>query len=396
MWNHTYGGSDSENCFSLLKANDGGYVMAGRTYSFGAGDADVWLLKTDQYGNLEWDKTFGTVYYEDSQDLIITDDGGYLIIGRSTNFGAGDSDLWLIKTDLFGNMEWNKTIGGIGYDKAWRIIKTSDGNYALAGITDSFGAGENDYWLLKTDYLGNVIWNTTIGGVGDDRARCLINTSDGGFLLTGWSNSYGAGGLDVWLVKTDAFGNHQWNSTYGGIDTERSTSLISTNDGGYIIAGNTASFGEGETDIYVVKTDFQGNMQWNRTYGGAAGESSSIIINTDDGGYAIACHTYSFGFGENDILFIKTDQNGNVVFNQTYGGEMEDTPRAIIESDGGYVIAGHTASFGAGGNDFWLIKTDENGVIPEFASWMILPMVAMASFVIIIIRKRLTKNGTPT
>ena len=392
MWNQTYGGTASENCFSLLKTNDGGYVMIGHTYSFGAGDADVWLVKTDQYGSLEWDKTFGTIDYEDSQDIITTNDGGYLIVGRSTTFGAGDSDLWLIKTNSLGNMQWNKTIGGIGYDKAWRIIKTSDGNYAFAGITNSFGAGENDYWLLKTDYQGNVMWNTTIGGIGDDRARCLINTLDGGFLLTGWSNSYGAGGLDIWLVKTDAFGNHQWNSTYGGIEVERSTSLISTNDGGYIIAGSTASFGEGETDIYIVKTDLQGNMQWNKTYGGPAGESASKIINTNDGGYGIACHTYSFGLGENDIWFIKTDQNGNVVFNQTYGGEMAETPRAIIESDGGYVIAAHTVSFGAGENDFWLIKTDENGVIPEFPSWMILPLFLTATLIGIIVRKRLVRT----
>ena len=393
MWNQTYGGPASENCFSLLKTNDGGYVMAGHTYSFGAGNADVWLIKTDLHGNLEWNKTFGTPDYEDSTDLLITDDGGYLIVGRCTTFGAGDNDLWLIKTNSVGDMQWNKTIGGIGYDKAWKVIKTSDGNYAFAGITDSFGAGGNDYWLFKTDYLGNIIWNTTIGGIGDDRARCLINTIDGGFLLTGWSNSYGAGALDIWLVKTDGDGVHQWNSTYGGNETERSSSLISTNDGGYIIAGNTASFGEGETVIYVVKTDFQGNMQWNKTYGGSAGESAARIIQTIDGGYGIACHTYSFGLGENDIWFIKTDQNGNVIFNQTYGGEMADTARVIIESDGGYVVAGQTASFGSGENDFWLIKTDENGVIPEFSSWIILPLCISMGFVVFITKKKLLRKN---
>ena len=269
------------------------------------------------------------------------------------------------------------------------ISPTLSASFGRATKSDSFGAGEHDYWLLKTDHLGNVIWNTAIGGTGDDRARCLINTSDGGFLLTGWSNSYGAGALDVWLVKTDAFGNHQWNATYGGVGTERSSSLISTNDGGYIIAGNTASFGEGETDIYVVKADVQGNMEWNRTYGGPAGETSTKIINTDDGGYGIAGRTYSFGSGESDIWFIKIDQNGNMVFNQTYGGEMAEISHSIIENDdGGYVIAGVTASFGAGENDFWLIKTDEYGVIPEFPSWVIfLILVTMSSLVISFKRK---------
>jgi hypothetical protein len=396
MWNQTYGGPASENCFSLLKTNDGGYAMAGHTYSLGAGDADVWLVKTDQFGNLQWNQTFGTAGYEDAQDLLITDDGGYLIVARSTTFGAGDNDLWLIKTDTLGNMQWNKTIGGIDYDKAWRIIKTPDENYAFAGITRSFGAGGNDYWLLKTDYLGNVIWNTTIGGTGDDRARCLINTPDGGFLLTGWSNSYGAGALDVWLVKTDSLGNHQWNATYGGIETERSSSLISTNDGGYIIAGNTASFGEGETDIFVVKTDFQGNMEWNRTYGGPAGEISTKIINTDDGGYGIAGRTYSFGSGESDIWFIKIDQNGNIVFNQTYGGEMADISHSIIENDdGGYVISGYTASFGAGEDDFWLIKTDEYGVIPEFPSGEIFLIVVTISLFVITFKTKNKKQLFP-
>lgn len=393
MWNQTYGGSASENCFSLLKADDGGYVMAGHTFSFGNGDADVWLVKTDQYGNLDWDKTFGTAGYEDSQDLIKTDDGGYLIVGRCNSFGAGDNDLWLIKTDSFGNMQWNKTIGGVGYDKAWKIIPTTDGNYAFAGITDSFGSGENDYWLLKTDYQGNVLWNTTIGGIGDDRARCLVNTVDGGFLLTGWSNSYGAGGLDIWLVKVDSFGNHQWNSTFGGEEVERSTSLISTNDGGCIIAGNTASFGEGETDIFIVKTDSEGNMQWNRTCGGSQGESASKIISTDDGGYGIVGHTYSFGLGENDIWFIKIDQTGNVVLNQTYGGELSETSHCILENDDGYVIAGFTDSFGVGENDFWLIKTDKNGIIPEFSSSIILILFFIISVVSLVSTNYLRKNS---
>jgi hypothetical protein len=114
VWNQTYGGSASESCFSVLKADDGGYVMVGDTFSFGNGDADVWLVKTDEHGNLVWNRTFGTLGYEDSQDLIKTVDGGYLIVGRCNSFGAGDSDLWLIKTDSFGNMQWNKTIGGTG------------------------------------------------------------------------------------------------------------------------------------------------------------------------------------------------------------------------------------------------------------------------------------------
>jgi hypothetical protein len=390
MWNQTYGGTASENCFSMVQADDGGFTLIGNTYSFGAGDADIWLVKTDSNGNMEWNKTFGTEGYEVAQDLIVTDDEGYIILGQTTSFGAGEGDAWLIKTDSIGNMQWNKTYGGIGSDKGWKIIRTSDNGYAIAGITNSYGQGGNDYWLFKTDSVGTLQWNMTFGGTEDERARGIIETADNGFLLTGWSGSYGAGGLDYWLVKTDPNGNHEWNQTYGGTDTERAIATISTNDGGYITAGNTASFGQGETDFYLVKIDNSGNMAWNKTYGGAEAETPFSIIKTTDGGYGVAGHSYSLGAGENDFWFVKTDSTGNILFNQTYGGEMSDTSRALIQTpDGGYIIAGFTASFGQGENDFWLIKTDENGIIPEFPSWIILPLFLTVTLVAILMKKRM-------
>ena len=390
MWNQTYGGTASETCFSIVQADDGGFTLIGSTYSFGAGDADIWLVKTDSNGNMEWNKTFGTEGFEVAQDLIVTDDEGYIILGQTTSFGAGEGDVWLIKTDSTGNMQWNKTYGGIGGDKGWKIITTSDNGYAIAGITDSYGQGGNDYWLFKTDSLGTLQWNMTFGGTEDERARGIIETTDNGFLLTGWSGSYGAGGLDIWLVKTDSNGNPEWNQTYGGADTERGISTIPTNDGGYITAGNTASFGQGETDLYLVKIDNSGNMAWNKTYGGAAAETPFSIIKTTDGGYGVVGHSYSFGAGENDFWFVKTDSTGNILFNQTYGGEMSDTSRALIQTpDGGYLIAGFTASFGQGENDYWLIKTDENGIIPEFPSWIIIPIFLAATLFVIVYKKRL-------
>jgi len=370
MWNQTYGGPAIEDCFYATETTDGGCAMVGYTYSFGSGDADIWLVKTDLYGNLEWNRTFGTQDYEAAQHLIATDDGGYIIVGTCIPFGFDNRDVWLIKTDSSGNIQWNKTYGGNGDDKAWRIIKTSDTGYAIVGRTNSYGQGANDYLLFKTDSSGNIQWNTTFGGVEEESARGILETPDNGFLLTGWSASYGAGKLDYWLVKTDVAGNHEWNQTYGGTETERAITTIPTNDGNYITLGNSASFGQGETDIYLVKTDNSGNLVWNITYGGPLAETPFDIIKTSDGGYGITGHTYSFGVGENDIWFIKTDSRGNMIFNQTYGGEMADSSRAIIQkSDGGYVIAGSTYSLGQGENDFWLIKTNENGVIPEFRLW---------------------------
>jgi hypothetical protein len=370
MWNQTYGGPATEDCSSAIETSDGGYAMVGRTYSFGAGDADIWLVKTDSYGNLEWNKTFGTPDYEEANHLTSTDDGGYIIVGTITPLGFDYRDVWLIKTDSSGNLQWNRTYGGNGDDKPWRIIETADNGYAVVGRTDSYGQGATDYWLFKIDSSGSIQWNTTFGGMEVESARGILETSDNGFLLTGWSGSFGAGMLDYWLVKTDEAGNHMWNHTYGGVENERAITTIPTDDGNYITVGNSASFGQGETDVYLVKTDNSGNLIWNITYGGASAETPFDIIKTSDGGYGITGHSYSFGVGENDIWFVKIDSSGNMIFNQTYGGERADTSRAVFQkSDGGYVIAGSTFSFGQGEDDFWLIKTDENGAIPEFPSW---------------------------
>jgi hypothetical protein len=248
--------------------------------------------------------------------------------------------------------------------------------------------------LFKIDSMGNLEWSTTFGGAEEESARGILETPDNGFLITGWSGSYGAGELDYWLVKTDENGRHEWNQTYGGIKTERALTTILTNDGNYITLGNSASFGQGETDLLLVKIDIFGNQIWNMTYGGTAAETPFDIINTLDGGYGIIGRSYSFGAGEDDVWFIKTDNDGNMIFNQTYGGELADSGRSIFQkSDRGYILAGSTSSFGQGENDFWLIKTNENGLIPEFPSWMLLPLFLGVSIVALISRKPLRKNS---
>jgi hypothetical protein len=389
IWTETYGGPENDVCTSMVKTDDGGFTLVGYTYSFGIADSEIWLIKIDVIGNMEWNKTYGTSGYETARDLILTDDG-YIILGETTSFGAGENDIWLIKTDFSGNMQWNKTYGGIGGDRGWKIIKTSDNGYAIAGFTNSFGEGGNDYWLFKIDSFGIVQLNMTFGGIGDDRCRDIITTTDDGFLLTGWSNSYSQGDIDYWIVKTDSNGELEWNQTYGGTDTERGLATICTNDNGYLTIGNTGSFGNGGADYYLVKSDNFGNLIWNQTYGGAEAETPTSIIETTDGGYAVAGRTYSFGAGESDIWLLKIDSSGMILFNQTYGGEMSDTSQTIIQTpDGGYVIAGSTVSFGLGENDFWVIKTDEYGIIPEFPSYaVIILLLSIVTVVAIIHRKK--------
>jgi len=255
-----------------------------------------------------------------------------------------------------------KAIGGPESEEGHSLIQTSDGGYAIAGYTKSFGAGYRDVYVVKLDAKGNLQWTKTIGGPGTEEGRSLIQTSDGGYAIAGYTESFGAGDEDVYVVKLDANGNLQWTKTIGGPEPEEGSSLIQTSDGGYAIAGFTISFCAGGNDVYVVKLDAHGNLQWTKTIGGSAVEGSSSLIQTSDGGYAIAGLTNSFGAGDYDVYVVKLDAKGNLQWTKTIGGPGGDWGHSLIQtSDGGYVIAGSTSSFGAGGADVYVIKLDKNG-----------------------------------
>ena len=398
VWSHTHGETDSDQAYSLVKTSDGGYALACNTWSFGAGESDFWLIKTDNSGNMEWNKTYGGTGYEVATCLVQTIDGGYALTGQTESSGAGLGDFWLVKTDEQGNMEWSRAYGGTRREEAYSMVQTSDGGYALTGYTYSFGTRQEgilldgDIWVVKTDTSGNMQWNKTYGGTGDDWARSIIQTNDGGYAIAGRTGSFGTGGSsDFWLIKTDANGNMMWNRTYGGIGNERAYSLIKTSDGGYALAGVSNSFGAGENSFWLVKTDSLGNMEWNQTYGREA--AATTLVETADGGYALTGGTTSLGFGNSDVWLIKTDSSGNMEWNHVYGGERNDAANALVEnSDGGYTLAGGTESFGAGSHDVWLIRTSELGV-PEFPSWIILPFVVIATVVAVIFKKRIAKTS---
>jgi len=202
----TFGGSDYDAAYSIQQTSDGGYIVAGVTASFGTGDEDVFLLKTDASGNLQWAETFGGVYFDVAYSVQQTSDGGYIVAGYTYSFGAGSYDVFLLKTDASGNLQWAKTFGGSGGDYAWSVQQTSDGGYIVAGFTGSFGAG-GDVFLLKTDASGNLQWAKTFGGSDYDRTYSVQQTIDGGYIVAGRTSSFGAGGYDAFLLKTDANGN---------------------------------------------------------------------------------------------------------------------------------------------------------------------------------------------
>lgn len=242
--------------------------------------------------------------------------------------------------------EWNKTFGGSNDDEGRVVHQTSDGGYILAGYTRSFGAGGHDVWLLKTDDKGDEQWNKTFGGSSDDRAYSVQQTTDGGFVVVGQTNSYGAGWLDVYLIKTDYSGDKQWSKTLGGLYHDVGYSVKQTSDGGYIIAGYTEFYGAGVRDVWLIKTDASGNEQWNKTFDSVDYdyECGWSVQQTSDGGFIIAAHVYS----ARDYL-IKTDANGNEQWNKTLEGFGHgDAPYSVQQtSDDGFIVAGATWYAGA-------------------------------------------------
>ena len=354
-WNRTYGGAEWEVAKSVVQTSDRGYAIAGYTDSFGAGSWDMWLIKTDAAGNVQWNKTYGGTGYEEAYSVVQTFDGGYALAGETWSFETVNPDFWLVKTDSTGNMQWNKTYGGTQGETAYSVIQTFDGGYALAGMA-TISIDDKDFWLVKTDSAGNMQWNKTYGGAGYEEAYSVVQTFDGGYALAGY-NSTGFGlPPDLQWVKTDSAGNMQWIRTYGGAEWDFAYSVVQTFDGGYALAGGTRSYGAGSWDMWLIKTDAAGNVQLNKTYGGAPDDCAYSVAQTFDGGYAIAGYTVSYSVGMDDFWLVKTDSTGNMQWNQTYGGTPGETAYSVIQTfDGGYALAG-TAAISIDDEDFWLVK----------------------------------------
>jgi len=368
-WYATYGGIGEERTWgwrSVIETADGGYALVGSTTSFGAGNRDFWLVKTDMSGNVLWNRTYGRPYIDDAYSIIQTSDGGYVVAGASWNESRNAFDLFLVKTDTEGNMEWNLTYirdnsgGYLDWGCASSIVQTTDGGYILAGSVrhhPDHPTGDWDAWLVKTDSNGTVEWDRPYGGGADEGAHDVLQTIDGGYIFVGTTVSYGAGSGDVWLVKTDASGIPQWTKTFGGSNWDDGWSISNTSDGGYIIGGATSSFGAGSYDFWLIKTDANGTQQWSKSYGDIDEDFAWSVIETKDGGYALAGYTKSFGAGESDFLLVKTDSSGKQEWNKTFGGTNHDVATSIVQTHGGrYVITGFTNSFGSGSYDFLLVK----------------------------------------
>ncbi|MHC4083666.1 MAG: hypothetical protein ACYSWZ_03080 [Planctomycetota bacterium] len=365
QWQKTFGGNNYEFGYSVQQTDDSGYIIAGATYSYGVSSGDVYLVKTEPNGNSEWEKTFGGSSYDTGYSVQQTADGGYIIVGSTESYGAGFSDVYLIKTEPNGNSRWQKTFGGSSDERCHSFQQISSGGYIIAGGTWSYGAGSYDVYLIKTDPNGDKKWQKSFGGTDWDFGLSVQQTTDDGYIIAGYTFSYGAGDSDVYLIKTDPNGIKKWQKTFGGSESDRGSSVQQTTDGGYIIAGYTRSYGAGDYDVYLIKTDPNGDMDWQKTFGGSNWDVGLSVQQTSDGGYIIAgCMTSPLAEREN-VYFIKTDPNGNSRWQKTFGESnyIDRAYSARQTSDRGYVIAGFTYSYGAGKNDVYLVKLCPDGTL---------------------------------
>jgi hypothetical protein len=372
IWSKLYSINDCDNLRSGQITSDGGYIIAGWGGDCWDDFWSSWLIKLDVYGDTSWTKKYNSWDYQ--ADIKIysvqqTPDGGYIFTGSCDPepYGEETSQIWLVKTDPSGDTSWTRTYAG---EAGYSVQQTLDQGYIIAGVKS------DDIVLIKTDSGGDTSWTKRYGGTGMDETFQLIRTGDQGYNIAGRTSSYGSGAMDVWLIKTNSSGDTLWTKTYGGTGDDMANSVQQTSDGGYIIAGETSSSGEGKKDLLLIKTDPAGNTVWSKTYGGVEDDMAKSVQQTVDGGYIVAGETESFGTGYiwdiGNIWLLKTNPAGDIHWSKTYSTAREyyemkqyhHGARSVQQTcDKGYFIAGSKVSAGGSSWRFmiYLIKTDSLG-----------------------------------
>ena len=402
-WEKNYGGSDLDALSGISNDIDGGYVLAGMTRSTDKdvqsgvkGGFDAWVVKTDTSGLLLWEKTYGGSEGDQLQTILTTPDSGYIFGGITASKGNGSGDIWIIKLDKIGAIQWEKTLGGSDHEFLSSVNPTSDGGYIIGGITNSSDGdiksgnkGNYDFWLVKITSTGSIQWEKTYGGSKDDKLESVQPASDGGYILGGWTESSDGdiksgikGYDDYWIIKVDGLGTIEWEKSYGGTRYEQLQSVLSTPDGGYLLAGwsdssdgDIHSGNKGYIDVWVVKINGSGVIEWEKTYGGGSDDRLESVGFTSDGGYLLGVNTLSNdgdvqsgNKGSYDIWMIKINEKGTIQWEKTFGGSYDDQLQSVqSKSDGGFVIGGTTNSIDGdirsgykGDYDFWVIKVNLN------------------------------------
>ena len=406
-WQKTFGGSNYDQGESVIQTFDGGFIAAGISTSINGdvtgnhGFGDFWIVKTDNAGNLQWEKSYGGSGDDGAFSIEQTADSGYIVAGTSTStngdltFNHGFIDYWVIKLDNSGNLQWQKSYGGSNDDVAYDINQTKDLGFIIAGYTTSSNGdvisnhGFEDYWIVKIDSAGSLQWEKTFGGTQQDRAYSIQQTKEGGYVVAGFSKSNDGdvtgnhGNEDYWIVKIDSNGVLEWQATLGGTLSDEAKTIQQTVDNGYIVAGFTASLNgdvtinHGFEDLWMVKLDSTGVIQWQRSFGGSGVDQAYDVKQLTTGGYIAAGSSYSLdgdvsgNNGGTDYWILKTDSLGDIVWQTSLGGSsIEEAYSISLVSDGDYIVGGGTLSTNGdvtsnhGDFDYWIIKLTDQIALP--------------------------------
>jgi hypothetical protein len=311
IWSREWGGSEDDGPGAVRTTPDGGYVIAGKTHSFGVGSSDVCVIKVNGEGDIVWAKTYGGTGSDFAHCVQVTTDSGFVVTGTLTSFGPGGEDVCLIKLDSNGHILWTRVHGGANIDIGRFVSQTSDGGYILVGTTQSFGAGNHDIYIIKTDAGGNVVWSRTCGGVDLEDVQYAQELAEGGYIVAGETRSFGAGGTDMFVITTDENGDVVWARTYGGTEEDDAASAQQTTDGGFIIAGKTHYSVGVNREAYLIRTDSDGNISWGRvlSINNQTGYAH-CVQQTDDRGYIVVGETNP-SVSTANLTIMKLDSLGN-------------------------------------------------------------------------------------
>lgn len=361
VWTNIFGGTGSDSGSTVRQTSDGGYLIVGTTSSFGAGDSDIYIIKTDAYGKALWEKTFGGTGVDTGTTVYQTSDGGYLIVGTTLSAIAFETDIYLVRTDANWNTLWTKTLIGTKPDGISSVQQTPDGSFLIARTA---GLSVN---LMKMDTEGNTLWTKTFDVPGIDAVTSLGQTSDGGYIIVGKKREDVSPYEDVSLNRTDGEGKVLWTNTLSFMGCEVRNSVQQTPDGGYIRSGTrVSSCYKGRSQAYILRANSEGNIIWTSSFTGQWQAIGFSMQQTSDGGYILAGATTAdtYFWGHENVYLVKTDSSGNSQWERTFGGSEHDWGTSVQQtSDGGYIIVGETNSFSpiTSNLDIYLIKTDSEG-----------------------------------
>lgn len=360
-FSHLFGGPGTEVGNAVRELPGGGYIVVGYTSSFGAGSEDVYLIRTDPAGDTLWTRAIGGPGNDYGWDVRATRDGGYIVVGYTNSFGAGGDDVYVIRTDADGNARWTRTYGGPDDERAWAFHETSQGGYVIAAETRSYGAGERDLYLIRIDAGGDTVWTRTLGGPGIDRVFATEPTSDGGSVFAGITSNGAAGPLDATLVRIDSAGDVIWAHSYGGEGSDIGHGVAPAPDGGFVLVGYTDSFGAGYSDVYLVRTDESGTVLWTRTIGDAGDDRAMMAAPMTGGGYAIA--GYASGGAEYwSAKLTAVSDGGAVLWSESFGSSGTDRGVMLQQTaDGAFIFTGGIWREGDEAPDLFLVKVPFGG-----------------------------------